>query len=77
MFWNPMVPERESLISTTYFSLTGKRARLFTKSIEGTTLHLKNRGFYFVLRLMMYFPLDKCKLVFCAAVEIQTFWILD
>ena len=68
---------RESLISTTYFSLLGKRAWLFTKSKKGTTLHLKNRGLYFVLGLMMYFSLDKCKLIFCAAVEIPTFWILD
>ena len=67
----------ESLISTTYFSLLGKRAWLFTKSKKGTTLHLKNRGLYFVLGLMMYFSLDKCKLIFCAAVEISTFWILD
>ena len=67
----------ESLISTTYFSLLGKRARLFTKSRKGTTLHLKNGGLYLVLSFMMHYSLNKWNLVFCAAVKKQTYWILD
>ena len=61
---------RESLISTTYFTLLVERTWLFTKSRKRTTLQFKNRGLYFVLGLMMYIPLDKWKLVFCAAVQI-------
>ena len=64
---------RQSLISTTYFTLLGKRAQLFTKSRKGTTLNLQNVGLYFVLGLMLYFPLDKWKLVFCVAVQIKLF----
>ena len=60
---------RESLFSTTYFTLLGKRARLFTKSRKGTTLHLKNGGLYLVLGFMMHYSLDKWNLVFCAAVK--------
>ena len=69
--------KRESLISTTYFSLLGKRARLFTKSRKGTTLHLKNGRLYLVLGFMMHCSLDKWNLVFCAAVKKHTYWILD
>ena len=67
----------ESLFSTTYFTLLGKRTRLFTKSRKDTTLHLKNGGLYLVLGFMMHYSLDKWNLVFYAAVKKQTYWILD